>query len=356
MPGPLLLLDSASLYYRAFHGVPTTVTAPDGSPVNAVRGFLDMLTGLLTARRPAAGVACWDDDWRPAFRVRALPTYKSHRVIDPLTGAEATPELLGPQVPVIAEVLAAIGIARVGAPGFEADDVIATLATTPTLTAAPSPTLAPAPADPASGATPPASATEASVGGTMPSPTATSRVMPEVFRPEGVEIVTGDRDLFQLVDDEAGIRVLYTGRGMRRLETIDAAALTARYGVATGQAYTELSILRGDPSDGLPGVPGIGERSAAALLSRFGNLDGVLASLSELPPAQRARLEAARDYLAAARRVVPVVRDVPLSPVDAALPSAPPDPEALDALRGRWGLASPLKRLLEAIAATRTER
>ena len=124
-PRPLLLLDTASLYFRAFFGVPESVKAPDGTPVNAVRGLLDMTARLITARRPGRLVACWDDDWRPAFRVAAIPSYKAHRLA--ADGGEEVPDALSVQIPVIVEVLAALGIARVGSPGFEADDVIGTL-------------------------------------------------------------------------------------------------------------------------------------------------------------------------------------------------------------------------------------
>src|SRR3954453_9386199 len=124
-----MLLDSASLYFRAFHGVPETMTAPDGTPVNAVRGFLDMVSTLVTRRRPGRLVACWDDDWRPAFRVAAIPSYKAHRVANPRTNSEQTPPALDVQIPVIVQVLAAFGIARIGGAGLEADDVIGTLAT-----------------------------------------------------------------------------------------------------------------------------------------------------------------------------------------------------------------------------------
>ncbi|WP_425560272.1 5'-3' exonuclease, partial [Kineococcus glutinatus] len=197
-PDTLLLLDAASLYYRAFHGVPESVRAPDGTPVNAVRGFCDTVAMLVREHAPQRLVACWDDDWRPAFRVAALPSYKAHRV--GADGGEETPAALGPQVPLLAEVLAAAGIARVGAAGFEADDVIATLAAR------------------------------------------------AVAAGRAVDVVTGDRDLFQLVDDAARVRVLYTGRGLKRLEVVDDGALAARYGVRGGRGYADLAVLRGDPS------------------------------------------------------------------------------------------------------------
>ena len=162
-----MLLDAASLYFRAFYGVPPSVTSPDGRPVNAVRGFLDMTARLVGAHSPDRLVACWDDDWRPAFRVEALPSYKAHRLAP--DGGEETPPELGPQVPILVDVLAAAGIARVGAPGFEADDVIGTLSA----------------------------------------------------RARGpVDVVTGDRDLFQLVDDERQVRVLYTVKGLGKLDPV----------------------------------------------------------------------------------------------------------------------------------------
>src|SRR4051812_49182478 len=119
-----MLLDAASLYFRAFYGVPTSVTAPDGRPINAVRGFLDMTARLVGTHGPTRLVACWDDDWRPEFRVAALPSYKAHRVAP--EGGEEVPDELSPQVPVLIDVLAAAGIAPGGAPGVEADDVIGT--------------------------------------------------------------------------------------------------------------------------------------------------------------------------------------------------------------------------------------
>lgn len=305
--GPLLLLDSASLYFRAFYGVPDTVTAPDGTPVNAVRGFLDTIARLVTDRRPSRLVACWDDDWRPAFRVAAIPSYKEHRLA--ADGGEEVPPALTAQVPVIVEALAALGVARVGAPGYEADDVIGTL---------------------------------------------TDRAVTSRAR-GGVEIVTGDRDLFQLVDDDAGVVVLYTARGLRNLEHVDQARLRERYGVATGEAYADMAILRGDPSDGLPGVAGVGEKTAAGLLARHGSLAGLRAAVDAedgtVSATQRARLRAARDYLDVAPLVVRVARDAPVGQVDDALPATPADPEAVLALAERWNLGSPMTRVVEALSS-----
>jgi 5'-3' exonuclease len=307
-PEKLLLLDAASLYFRAFFGVPDSVTAPDGTPVNAVRGFLDMVAQLVSTRRPDRLVACWDDDWRPAWRVEAVPSYKAHRVAQEVpegADVEETPDALAPQVPVIAEALAALGIARLGGPGCEADDVIGTLTTR------------------------------------------------AVAAGRAVDVVTGDRDLFQLVDDDAPVRVLYTSRGVRDLEVVDVARLAERYAVAGGDAYADLAVLRGDPSDGLPGVVGVGEKTAAALLARYGDLAGVLAALDAgdagLTPAQRKRLAAARDYLRVAPAVVRVLRDADLPDVEDRLPAEPADPEALVALAQRWGIGSSLGRVVDAL-------
>jgi len=293
-----MLLDAASLYFRAFYGVPTSVTSPDGRPVNAVRGFLDMTARLLTAHSPDRLVACWDDDWRPAFRVEALPSYKAHRLAP--DGGEETPEELGPQVPVLIDVLAAAGIDRVGAPGYEADDVIGTLAT----------------------------------------------------RARGpVDVVTGDRDLFQLIDDGRRVVVLYTARGIADIERVDEAAVTARYGIP-GRAYADFAVLRGDPSDGLPGVAGVGEKTAAALVREFGDLAGIRAAVARTavpkPPLTAAvlrKLHAASDYLDAAPVVVAVARNIDLPPVEGALPRSPADPDSLAALADQHGLHSPLARL-----------
>ncbi len=293
-----MLLDAASLYFRAFYGVPTSITTPDGRPINAVRGFLDMTARLLTTHRPGRLVACWDDDWRPAFRVDALPSYKAHRVAP--EGGEEVPDELSPQVPVLVEVLAAAGIARVGAPGYEADDVIGTLATR---------------------------------------------------APEPVDVVTGDRDLFQLVDDARGVRVLYTARGIADIELVDEAAVSAKYGIP-GRAYADFAVLRGDPSDGLPGVAGVGAKTAAALINEFGDLAGIRSAVARTvvprPPLTAAvlkKMHAAGAYLDAAPVVVAVACDIDMPAVEGTLPRVPADPAALAGLAAAHGLESALRRL-----------
>ncbi|MCZ7430388.1 5'-3' exonuclease [Streptomyces sp. WMMC1477] len=296
-----MLLDTASLYFRAYFGVPESVRAPDGTPVNAVRGLLDFIARLVRDHAPGELVACMDEDWRPAWRVELIPSYKAHRVAEEHpAGAdeEVVPDTLAPQVPVIEEVLDALGIARAGAAGYEADDVIGTL-------------------------------------------TARAR--------GPVDIVTGDRDLFQLIDDARGVRVLYPVKGMGTLAAFDEAALRDKYGV-DGPGYAVLALLRGDPSDGLPGVPGIGEKTAARLIAAHGDLPGILAAAEDprsgVTPTQRRKLNEAMPYLAVAPTVVRVADDVALPEFDAALPAGPRDPERLEELAERWGLGGSLERLL----------
>ncbi len=294
-----MLLDTASLYFRAFYGVPETLTAPDGTPVNAVRGLLDMITRLVRARQPGQLVACLDNDWRPAFRVAAIGSYKAHRARP--DGSEEVPPLLAAQVPVIGEVLAALGVATAGAAGYEADDVIGTL----------------------------------------------------TARADGpVEIVTGDRDLFQLVDDERGVRIIYTVRGLINLDVVDEAAVAARYHIP-GRAYADFAVLRGDPSDGLPGVAGVGEKTAAALVRAFGTVEAMVAALDAgqggFPMNSRPKLAAERAYLAVAPGVVRVATDAPLPPADGTLPVTLAAPDRLAALDERWDLGSSLRRAVAAL-------
>src|ERR1700739_601619 len=236
MPGmpPLVLLDGASMWFRSYFGVPSSVTAPDGRPVNAVRGFIDSMAVVITRQRPGRLVVCLDLDWRPQFRVDLIPSYKAHRVAEPepegQPDIEEVPDDLTPQIDMIMELLDAFGIPTAGAAGFEADDVLGTLA-----------------------------AQE---------------------RRDPVVVVSGDRDLLQVVaDDPVPIRVLYLGRGLSKATLFRPLEVAEHYGVPAdraGRAYAELALLRGDPSDGLPGVPGVGEKTAATLLAQHGSLEKIL--------------------------------------------------------------------------------
>ena len=301
--GRLMLLDTASMYFRAFYGVPE-IKGPDGTPVNAVRGLLDFIARLVTDYRPTDLVCCWDNDWRPQWRVDLLPTYKAHRVeqeVESAPDVEEVPDPLVAQVPIILEVLEAFGICVLGADGYEADDVIGTLAT----------------------------------GAGRP-----------------VDIVTGDRDLFQLVDDDADVRVLYIARGVGRHERVTNDWVRAKYDIDARQ-YADFATLRGDASDGLPGVAGVGEKTAATLLNRFGDMDGILAAAldpdSDMGPGPRGKLKQAADYLEVAPTVVAVARDLDLGAPDTALPTTPRDPDLLLDLAQRFGLESPVQRLIEAL-------
>jgi 5'-3' exonuclease len=302
----LMLLDTASLYFRAFFGVPDSVQAPDGTPVNAVRGLLDFITRLVGEYQPTHLACCWDNDWRPQWRVDLLPSYKAHRVVAPRPGdtpdVEEVPDPLEQQIPIIVATLEAFGIAIVGADHYEADDVIGTLAT--------------------------------------------DAGMP-------VDIVTGDRDLFQLVDDEAEVRVLYTARGVGKHERVDNDWVRERYGVDARQ-YAAFATLRGDSSDGLPGVAGIGDKTAAVLLNRFGDLDAIIAAAQDpdgdMGPGPRGKIKASADYLAVAPTVVAVARDIDLDSPDLLLPRTPAEPEMLAAIAEQWGLNSPVTRLVDTLA------
>ena len=299
-----MLLDTASLYFRAFFGVPDSIKAPDGTPVNAVRGLLDFISRLVEEYQPTHLVCCWDNDWRPQWRVDLIPSYKAHRVeyvVPDGSDVEVVPDPLEAQIPTIVAVLEAFGIAIVGADGYEADDVIGTLAT-------------------------------------------------EAGMP--VEIVTGDRDLFQLVDDKTQVRVLYTARGVGRHERITEAVVREKYGIEAHQ-YADFATLRGDNSDGLPGVAGVGEKTAATLLGRFGSVaalrEAALDPAADLAPGPRRKILDAADYLEVAPTVVAVARDIDLGKPDLRLPRTPVDPEALKELAERWGLSGPIARLVETI-------
>ncbi|UQU61500.1 5'-3' exonuclease [Couchioplanes caeruleus] len=299
---PLLAVDAPSLYFRAFHGIPESAARTQaGEPVNAIRGFVDMLAQLIRTRRPDRVVCALDASWRPAWRVALVPSYKKHRVAH--GDVEEVPAALEKQVPVLLQVLEAVGIPAFGVDGYEADDVLGTLAAT---------------------------------------------------QPAPVEVVSGDRDLYQLVDDARGTRLLYCGRGVAKLEDSDDAAVQAKYGVPA-RWYADFAAMRGDPSDGLPGVPGVGEKTAARLIARYGGIDEILASLDDpasgFAPGLRTKLLAAKDYLAAALPVCKVALDVPLPAFDPALPRAPRDDEALLALAARWNLAGSARRLVDALAA-----
>jgi len=314
MTAPLLLLDSAALYYRAFYAQPASLTRPDGVPVNAVRGFLDTIARFVRDTNARQVVACWDEDWRPAWRVELIASYKAHRLAAAGDNAsnsasdspEAEPAELTAQVPMILECLDVAGIPVVGYPEHEADDALATLAQ----------------------------------------------------RERGpIVVATGDRDLFTLIDDTRGVSVLYTGRGPAT--TITADTVRSQYGVGPEQ-YVDMAVLRGDPSDGLPGVKGIGPKTAAQLLNDYGTLAALRAAAlddgSDLKPRTRAALLEAGPYLDVAPRVVTPVDDLPIPELHGAgTRPAKVDTDRVAALGPAWNIVASLGRLAAVMQAHATE-
>ena len=290
MPASSFLLDAPSLVYRAYFALPTTLTDAQGRPVNAVRGFLEMVTRILIDHRPPRLVAVFDGNWRPEFRVAAYAGYKAARPDDP-------PDLPR-QFDVLTSVLDAAGISRAVSEELEADDAIATLV---------------------------------------------ERLEPG----ERAMVVTGDRDLLALIEDPT-VRVLFPVRGTKEMTEFDEAAVAAKYRVSP-KLYPAFATLRGDASDGLPGVAGIGPKRAADLLERFGSIDGILAAVDELPPRQASALREAADYLDAMKTVVTLVRDALVD----VTPAGPPDEETLRKLGAEHNLGSSTVRLLQALRGER---
>jgi 5'-3' exonuclease len=289
-----LLLDTSSLMYRAFFALPPSIKDPEGHQVNAVHGYLDFTSTLLATHHPDAAVHVFDHDWRPAPRVALYQGYKSTRAPDP--------KELPPQFDLLRDVLEAFGLPQAEAEGWEADDAIGALC--------------------------------AALRGN-----------------DRVDIVTGDRDLIQLVRDDA-VRVLFTLRGVREVAVYDEASVEAKYGLPPSR-YADFATLRGDPSDGLPGVPGVGQKTALALVQGYPDLDTILAEASrEAPspgplkgnPGLRARIRAAAGYLEAMRQVVPVRADV-----DVRTWSGSRDDTLLDDLAERRNLKGPIRRLRAAL-------
>jgi 5'-3' exonuclease len=296
----LMLIDAASLWYRAHYGLPSSIKAPDGRRAGAVRGFFDGLAVLARRFSPTGMVCCLEGNWRPEWRVDLMPGYKSERTR--ADGAEDTPEGLDDQVAAIEALLPALGVATATHPSYEADDVIATLA---------------------------------------------------ARTAEPVLVVTGDRDLFQLVDDERDRKVVYLARGISKAELFDGEAVATKFGVDPGH-YVDFAVLRGDPSDGLPGVKGIGAKTAVTLVNTYGGIAGLKAAAAEegsdLPERRRNSILESTDYLDRAVMVSTAVADVDVPVVDATLPRSPRDAQAVAALAAEWGVASALGRFDEAIA------
>lgn len=295
----LLLIDSASLWYRAYYGMPDTMVAPDGMSVNAIRGFLDMTARLVTQYKPNRIVACLEGDWRPTWRTDIFPGYKANRVDE--TGEEDEPDTLAPQIPLLLDLLDLFGLPMVGVDNYEADDLIATYSK--------------------------------------------SEKGP-------IHIVTGDRDLFQLVDDARKVKVIYLAKGFSQQEVVDFAWIKQKYGIP-GERYALFAMIRGDASDGLPGVRGIGEKGAAVIANSFSTIEESLAAAhaddDRLTPLLRKRLIEGSDYIKIAPTLVHCALDVPIPTMEIALPQAPQDLSEIYAFKDQYGLGASVDRLIAAL-------
>lgn len=297
----LMLLDSASLWYRAYYGMPDTMVAPDGTPVNAIRGYLDMTARLLTMYQPNRLVACIEGDWRPSWRVSLFPDYKANRVEEGSEDGEEEPDTLTPQIPILLDIIDAFGITVIGIDDYEADDVMASYA----------------------------------------------------VQHEGpVRIVTGDRDLFQMVDDDRNVAVVYLAKGLSQHELVDRQWVATRYEIP-GDRYALFAMFRGDPSDGLPGVKGIGVKGAAHIANHFHDVDAVISAAQSdhpsLTPALTKKILAGRDYLAIAPTLVQCATDISLPNVSLALPKRPKDMKLIREMQEKYALGASVDRLISAL-------
>ncbi len=295
----LMLLDSASLWYRAYFGMPDTLVSPSGEPVNAIRGYLDMTARLLSIYKPNRLVACIEGDWRPSWRVDLFPEYKANRLDE--EGAEEEPDTLGPQIPILLDLLEAFGIPLVGVDDYEADDVMASFA----------------------------------------------------VRENGpIKIVTGDRDLFQLVDDKRKVSVVYLARGISNHDHVDLKWISDKYEIP-GDRYALFAMIRGDASDGLPGIRGIGEKGAAIIAKNFETLPEVMAAAKKdderLTPNLRKKLLESAEYAKIAPKLVFCALDVPLPKMDLSLPKKPDNLDEIYQYQKDYGLGASVDRLIAAL-------
>jgi 5'-3' exonuclease len=294
-----MLLDSASLWYRAYFGMPETLVSPTGMPVNAIRGYLDMTSRLLTKYQPNRLVACLEGDWRPSWRVDLFPDYKLNRLDK--TGAEEEPDTLGPQIPILLDVLDALGIPMVGVDDYEADDLMATFS---------------------------------------------------VKQNGPIRIVTGDRDLFQLVDDKRDVKVVYLAKGISNHDLVDLSWIEKKYEIP-GDRYSLFAMIRGDSSDGLPGIRGIGEKGAAAIAKQFKNLSEVMSAAESgderLTPNLRKKLLESADYALIAPKLVGCAIDVAIPEMTIDLPTKPASLEKIMALKDEFGLGASIDRMISAL-------
>ena len=296
----LMLLDSASLWYRAYYGMPDTLLSPTGMPVNAIRGYLDMTARLIGMYSPNRIVACIEGDWRPSWRVDLFPAYKANR-FEEESDVEEEPETLTPQIPVLLDLLDAFGIPMLGVDDYEADDVMATFA----------------------------------------------------VREKGpIRVVTGDRDLFQLVDDKRDVKVVYLARGISQHDLVDFKWVSDKYGIP-GDRYALFAMFRGDPSDGLPGVRGIGEKGAALIANNFATVAEVQKAAvkgdDRLSASLVKKIIDGADYLKIAPTLVHCAQDVAIPEMDIAMPKKPADLSDIYRFKEEYGLGASVDRLISAL-------
>ena len=295
----LMLIDSASLWYRAYYGMPDTLRSPSDEPINAIKGFIDMSARLILHYQPDQIVLCLDGDWRPSWRVELFPAYKLNRVDE--TGEEEEPDLLTPQIPHILDFFDAVGFPIIGVDDAEADDVIATLATR---------------------------------------------------SPGPVRIVTGDRDLFQLVDDSRDVKVVYLAKGISAHDLVNRDWIQEKYSIP-GDRYALFAMIRGDSSDGLPGIKGIGEKGAAAIAAEFSSMDEVIsAAQSEderLHPTHRKKILADLKYATIVTELVSCSRNLALPDFPLKKSGSPADAKALLTMKNELGLGASVDRLISAL-------
>ena len=296
----LMLLDSASLWYRAYYGMPDSLVSPSGMPVNAIRGYLDMTARLIGMYKPNRIVACIEGDWRPSWRVELFPAYKANR-LEEGSETEEEPETLTPQIPVLMDIIDAFGIPMVGVDDYEADDVMATFATN---------------------------------------------------EKGPIRVVTGDRDLFQLVDDKKDVKVVYLAKGITNHDLVDSKWVSEKYSIP-GDRYALFAMFRGDPSDGLPGVKGIGEKGSALIANTFDSVDAALKGARDSHPALTASLAKkiieGEDYLKIAPTLVNVARNVALPKMSIELPQKPDDLSPIYQMKEEYGLGASVDRLIAAL-------
>ena len=296
----LMLLDSASLWYRAYYGMPDTLLSPTGMPVNAIRGYLDMTARLIGMYSPNRIVACIEGDWRPSWRVDLFPAYKANRLEDD-SDVEEEPETLTPQIPVLLDLLDAFGIPMVGVDDYEADDVMATFAVT---------------------------------------------------EKGPIRIVTGDRDLFQLVDDKRDVKVVYLAKGLSQHDLVDISWVANKYGIP-GDRYALFAMFRGDPSDGLPGVKGIGEKGAALIANNFTSVQDAIAGAKAghevLSSSLAKKIIDGSDYLKIAPTLVNCARNVAIPQMEITMPKKPVDLSEIYAIKDEYGLGASVDRLISAL-------